>query len=379
MNSTLKRNFYKILYYISHKERYLSKYQKYVSSKSIDDLYKKCIKKNKSHKIHFKNTKVIINPLLDAGFGSNFNKYLSHLVYNQENAIVIPDWRVKMLKKECNIRNGNDKFKSFCYGKEKDGNIFLKFFENPYSNILKDEILETDIMYGISDVVLDAFDFNHVNEPNLTYINSYNLYKDKEYFEIFRKKYNETLTKYIHLTPIIKNKIEDFYNNNLKDKFVISALIRCTAHSLELLENDKPTLEKYEKNLIEILNKKNIDIQSDDWRFFIATDNDDAINYFSKKYGKKVVYQKMQRLTHEQENEYKSIKEKNGKDIEGFELQHRAAKDKNLCCLERGYELLFDVYTLAKAEYFIFVNSNMSTMVSYINPDLHMIYCGDLL
>ena len=230
-------------------------------------------------------------------------------------------------------------------------------------------------MYSVCDKKLDAFDFNAEKEPNLTYINSYNLYADKSYFYYFRRKYNYFLTHYLKLKPEIQKEIDKFYDENLKGKFVISAQVRCAAHSLELKSEDKPTVEKYEQHILDILKQNGISPEDTNWALFLATDNDDAVTFFKKKFGSHVCMQEMQRLSHEQENEYKNTKEKLGKDVTGFELQHRAAQDPNLCTLERGKEILFDVYTLAKGNYFIYVNSNISTIVSYVNPDIEMVYC----
>lgn len=321
------------------------------------------------------NKRVVVCPAQDGGFCSMFNKYLSHLVYSSANTVLVPDWRVGNLKIDILQRNNRTVFESFCYGTEADGNIFFRLFENPFPNDLTEDIFETDMMYSITDEVLDQFDFNEKNEPTLTSINSYNLYSDEIYFKEFRRKYNNALKKYIRLKRDIADKIEAFYNETLRGKFVVSALVRCQAHALELLADDVPSFEKYEKNLLRILGENNIAADSDNWRFFIATDNEDALAYFSSRYPDKVVSQKMNRLSHEQEEEYQKVRAALKKDCSGYELQHRAAADANLRSIDRAREILFDVYMLAKGDCCIFVNSNISTMASYINPEMEMVYC----
>ncbi len=321
------------------------------------------------------NKRVVVCPAQDGGFCSIFNKYLSHLVYSSANTVLVPDWRAGNLKIDILQRNNRTGFESFCYGSEADGNIFFRLFENPFPRDLTADVFETDIMYSVADEVLDQFDFNEKNEPNLTYTNSYKLYSDEIYFKEFRRKYNNALKKYIRLKKDIADKIGAFYNETLRGKFVVSALVRCQAHALELLADDVPTLEKYERNLLRILRENNIAADSDGWRFFIATDNEDALAYFNSRYPDKVVSQKMNRLSHEQEEEYKKVRAALKKDCSGYELQHRAAADANLRSLDRAREILFDVYMLAKADYCIFVNSNISTMASYINPEMEMVYC----
>lgn len=316
----------------------------------------------------------VVCPCVDSGFFSNFNKYVSHLCYAADDAILIPDWRVKTLQQNAFSHTQKNQFSSWCYGSEKDGNVFLKFFQNPYPEVLTEKLLQTNSMYNKASEVIEYFDFNEKQEPFLTYINSYNLYDDAEYFPVFRRKYHEVLEKYIHLQPCLQKTIDDFYNKNLKGKFVVSAFIRCKGHATELKEGS-PTLDLWNEKLLEILNKEKVMVQSDSWRFFIAADNDDAALYFSKKYPHNVVFQKMQRLTTAQEQEYEAAKKKHGKDLAGYELQHRKAANKESHSVQNGTEVIFDVYLAASADYLIFTNSNMSTAASYINPQLKMVYC----
>ena len=252
--------------------------------------------------------------------------------------------------------------------------FFFKLFKNPFPHIIGKSLYNTDKMYHYADVILKGEDYNQEKEPNLTALNSYNLYNDEEYFPVFRKKYNDALKKYIHLKPKIQQKIDDFYKEKLNGYFVVSAFIRCKGHALELKESS-PDISLWEKKLLEILESNNIPVSSDKWRFFIATDNEIAIDYFTQKYPKNVVYQNMQRLTKEQEEEYEQVKAKLGGDTWGYELQHRKAADRSQCSVQNAIDVIFDVWTAASADYLIYTNSNMSTAASYINPKVNMIYC----
>lgn len=317
---------------------------------------------------------IIIQNPNDAGFFSMFNQYMSHLVYAEPNDFIIPDWRVRTLKANVERKYKRLNFESFCYGKEEDGNIFLKFFKPPYQNI-DYNMYQTDLMYTVADKILEIDDYNHLKEPNLTYINSYNLYKDKEYFPIFRKKYNKILNKFIQLNDELQERIKTFYQMNMAGYLCISIHVRCQAHATELLEQ-APTFEKYNKHILQILNEKNITKDSNLWRLFIASDNDGAIKYFEHLYPNNVIYQKnVKRLSIGQEEEYKQMKELTGKDFAGLELQHRCAKEPVNHTLKMGEDIISDAYLLAKGEYFIYVNSNISTAVSYINPEINMLYC----
>lgn len=318
---------------------------------------------------------ITICPAHDGGFCSLFNKWLSHLVYLPEDTILIPDWRVQKLKTAVYKEFGRETFTSFCYGQESDGNIFFRCFENPYHGLLPESCFEGSIMYDLADNVLDMGDFNAAKEPNLTYINSYKLYADKEYFPIFRNIYHRYYKKYVKLIPELQEKIDQFYEENFQGKLVITAQIRSEAHWSELLDGDKPTWDLYEKHIRRILRERRVQTESDEWRLFIASDNNQSIEHFRHLFGNHVLAQTMKRLTEQDENEYQAAAKKAGKNIEGFGIQHRIARAEDKWSLNNAYEILFDVHMLAKGEYFIFVNSNISTMVSYLNPEIEMVYC----
>ena len=109
---------------------------------------------------------------------------------------------------------------------------------------------------------------------------------------------------------------------------------------------------------------------------FIATDNEDALNYFKARYPSKIIYQKnVKRLTSDQEKEYKNIRDKKQKDIAGYELQERNAKSDDTRNISLGIDMITDMYLLSKGDIFLFVNSNVSTAVSYLNPSIKMMYC----
>ena len=319
---------------------------------------------------------ITISPTNDAGFFSMFNQYVSFLAYAEKNEIIIPDWRLSTLLKNISFKFGRDYLESFCYGNLSDGNIFLKFFLPPFPQI-KDEIYSTDLMYTVADKILEINDYNSQNEPNLTYIHSYKLYKDKEYFPIFRKKYNEIVKKYIKLRPHIQKQIDKFYETHMKSYFCISAHIRCSAHAIELPQGTpSPSFSLYDKKIREILINNNIPIKSDKWRLFIASDNEQSLNFFKTLYSNNTIFQNdIKRLSSKEKIEYQKQKEIIGHDFSGLELQHRCAKNDQLRNIKMGKDILTDAYLLAKANYFVFVNSNVSTAVSYINPKIKMIYC----
>lgn len=321
-------------------------------------------------------TYTFVLPGHDGGFCSNFNKWISHLAYTSDNVKIVPDWRVKTIRGINYSIHGSLNLKSFCYGTEADANIFLRCFENPYQSDGSDSLnMDSVMMYHDIDMIMDWSDFNVTNEPNLSYINSYNLYNDDLYFQEFRKKYHDVYKKYCKLRPEIQKKIDIYKENNLSDKFVISALIRSPTGHAELIRGDNPTNELYEKNINQILKKEGIERDSDRWRLFIAADNEEIIMHFNRIYHDRVLYQNIKRQTKEDLEKYLEIRKKLNKNVEGYGIQHEYAKNRANWSLRNAHEILFDINILAAGNYFIFINSNISTMVSYLNPDIKMVYC----
>jgi len=322
--------------------------------------------------------KLIPVPCLDAGFGSILNKYVTMLAYAKEDEVYIPDWRVIKLMRE-RFRAFNDKtFWSFCYGKAEDENAFLKIFDLPHEEgIVPTVLYHSDLMYEKSVKESYFTEYNIEREPNLAHKLT-SIFKDEEYFPIFRKRYHEVFKKHIKIKPDMQEKVDDFYNQYQKDKFKIGIHIRCDAHSDEWVNNvttkdyDK-YFYLYNKHIENILKGNNI--VDDNWSLYIATDNDIALEYFKNKYPKQSCSANgVSRLTKEQEKEYEEAKMKEGKYLVGFELQQRRCVQDVLRDVSLAYDILFEMLVLSRCDYFIYQSSNVPMAVSYMNPDLKMVY-----
>lgn len=318
--------------------------------------------------------KIIIVPANDAGFFSIYNKQASFLTYAKPDEAYIPDWRCSSVLRNIYDAYGAEQLNSFCYASRKDGNIFLKLFECPYpEKIFAKDLYDSDSMYTYADNAIHICEYNFDNEPDLTYIYASDLTKDTEYFSDFRKRYHKTITEKMRPLPHIMKQIDDFKEKNLKGHFSISVHIRCAAHSIETRKDIM--FKDFDKKIEEILKTEKVDTLSGDWKLFIATDNDIALEYYRKKYPGHAVWQDgISRLTAEQEKEYAAVKAKAKKDIDGYELQQRRSKSESSRSLKLAVDVLTDAYLLASCSYFVYQSSNVSTAVSYINPDIKMIY-----
>lgn len=311
-------------------------------------------------------TKKVVLKVHDGGFFSIFNAYMSHLVWSEgdnEISAVLPDWDVARFEKRM---EGKD-IVSFCYGKPEDGNIFLKFFETLPG--VAEEMLQSEVFFNENAKIINEGDeyFNVRREPLLTYINAAHLYKSTD-FSRFRHRYNRVFNKYIHLRPEIKLEVDEFCKQ-FENKFVIGAHVRHPSHAIEQVGKKMPTPLDYIREIQEIVEKRKLD----NWVVFLATDQDRTIDIFKSYFGSKVVYYKnVRRLTDNEDRDFDELPE-DGKAVEGFQLQHKVAKNHNNWSVDMAKEVIRDAWTMAQCHVLLHVTSNVSTAVSYIGPETEFI------
>ena len=321
--------------------------------------------------------KIIAVPANHAGFCSVLNKQVSFMVNAAENEYYIPDWRLSSLYKNIYKFYGSKENHSFCYGKRSDGNVFCKFFQPLYdTDVVPAELYESDVLYNYTTMVVDLPDYNFNKEPFLTYVYPYNIYEDPKKFSEFRQRYNKIFKKHFKLQPHLQDKIDQFYKQNMKGKFCIGQHVRCEAHNIELRGEENSTFEKNKQYIFEILSTNGISYITDSWVLYIATDNDVVIEYFRNIFPENCLFFPVSaRLSAENEKEYKELKDEYGTDVSGYELQQRMAASENTRSTSLGDDILIDCFLLSKCSYLIYKSSNVSTFVSYLNPDLNMVYC----
>lgn len=305
----------------------------------------------------------------DAGFFSIFNRLVSILRWetkNDINVIVLPDWRVRALKEDL----GHATFTSFCYGDESDGNLFLKFFEPLDYPDIPSELYNSDEFLGTNVIVRK--DFNEKLEPDLTYIHAYKLYHRPDFYE-WRCWYNEIIKKHIHLKPEIANRINKIKADYFDGYYVIGAHVRHPSHAIEQLSGVQAENEKFVVKIRERIEKisqggeKNI-------RVFLATDQELVVKHFKEEFGDKLVWMDATRTTKEQDDLYNSLS-KEDREREGFQLQHIMANDPTRWNTGLAVEVIQDAWLLAECDVFYHTTSNVSTAISFINPEVEMVYC----
>ena len=315
---------------------------------------------------HPKKIVVIAN---DGGFFSVFNRFVSYLTWTlSENpaSIVLPDWRIAAMKRHWHT----EKFTSFCYGRQSDGNIWLKLFKPlPYPDFSEHSYDIDDDLYRDADL---KDDYNEKKEPWLTYVHPYKLYKSPG-FSRWRHWYHLYLSTYVHLQDSIQAKIDQIYNQHLKGYQVISAHIRHPSHGIEQPGARMPTVELYCDLIRQLMGRE--ELTPHNTRIFLATDQDSVVEHLKREFDDMVVYAAdVSRTTLAHDEHFNSLSHKERMQ-EGFQIQHLTASNPESWTTNMAEEVIIDTYLLAKGNYFLHVTSNIATAVSYINPRIRMIYC----
>jgi glycosyltransferase involved in cell wall biosynthesis len=308
----------------------------------------------------------------DGGFFSVFNTFMSHLVWDQRDTrchMVLPDWNISRMME----RNENKPFVSFCYGKPDDGNIWTKLFY-PLFGLTADQMDDPAFLYDKGK--LPQTHFNDHREPQLTYVHAYKLYKSGQFRRI-RKQYHSVLKQHIRLLPDFQSELDTFVENNFRQrKFMIAAHIKHPSHVIEQPGGAIAYTENYVATIRSELEKRGIAFSSPDWGIFLATDQDRVVNHFKAEFGSRVSCYEDVRRTREHEDAHFDSLSRSEQSAEGFQVQHLVAADQANWTVRMAWEVIRDAMTMARCNALLHIVSNVSTAVSYFNPDVELIFCA---
>lgn len=159
---------------------------------------------------------------------------------------------------------------------------------------------------------------------------------EKEYKEIF----SPVIKKYIKIKPIIENKINAFYEKEMKGKKNIGIHLRGTDKFIEIKPVDPNIIFDKANEIAKELNNN--------CQFLVASDEEKLLELAKSKLNGKVIF-------------YDS---------------HRSLNDKPVwevytdCKPLLGEEILIEAKLLSKCDYLIHTSSNVSIVVCYFNPDI---------
>ena len=305
----------------------------------------------------------------DGGFFSVFNAYISHLAWQQREDrchAVLPDWDVgRMLE-----RQGTARMVSFCYGQPEDGNLWCHLFEPPFG-FTDADLNDPAVLYRRA--VRPPFIHNERCEPQMTYVHAYRLYQSRP-FAAWRRQYHAVFARHIRLRAPLQADVDAFALRHFSGRFVIGAHVRHPSHTVEQPGGVIAHEDAYVDRIRGELARRGLG--GDGWTVFLATDQDRVVDRFRTEFGDRVVYLTDVRRTREAEDaefDQLSLAEKNQ---DGHQLQHLVAADPGAWSVDMAKEIVRDAWLMARCNVLLHVVSNVSTAVSYMNPDLDLVFCA---
>ncbi len=161
----------------------------------------------------------------------------------------------------------------------------------------------------------------------------------------YRRYVKKIIDKYIKIKPFILDKVDSFYNKNMKGYVCIGLHVR---HSMHVA--NRASLQEYAQEVNHILAQH----KNDKVKIFIASDSYEPIRYFSNIYGAQAIYSDALRKEKDFDPVFDSPNYKIG--------------------FAGGVGALTDCLLLSKCDYFIHITSHVSNFVSFFNPNIKSIY-----
>lgn len=311
-----------------------------------------------------------IIPAHDGGFFSIFNAFFSNLVWDLRDErchSTLPDWDVGRLL----MRYQGQPIQSFCYGQPQDGNVWTKLYE-PLFGLTEMQMQSADYLYR--DALPPQHLHNEVREPLLTYVHAARLYGEP-WFRELRRQYSRVYKEHIRLKLSIQEDIDRFHAANMAGHVILGAHVRHPSHTVEQPGAIIAHADEYIARLDDLASRRGLSSMSDTWRVFLATDQDRVVARFHEHFGDRLVYWQDARRTTEAEDSVFDDLPDTAKNADGFQLQHLVAADRANWSTTMAVEVIRDAHLMAQCNALFHVVSNVSTAVSYINPDCEMLYC----
>lgn len=294
----------------------------------------------------------------DCGFFSAFNYMIGMLIQGYR---IYPYFNFRKLL-EKNKTNDH-----FYYVSEDIDNSWFNYFE-PI------QFYDDDITHTASDFLLynntqgelssDEFKYPHATKA---------LYKSPA-FQEWREHVHTYFNMYIKPSAQITSRIAEI-NIDFSTTPYIGVLVRHPAHAIE---TGQIFFEDYYKVIDEVL------AQTPEANIYLVTDNEMAILAFESKYKNKVFYDSQSGRS-SLDNILRWAYARGDGAIDalgminrvGYEYHMEQARLKKTNPITLGVDIISNTYILAKCKWFVYIPSNISLAVSYINPSIIMLPAKD--
>ncbi len=168
-------------------------------------------------------------------------------------------------------------------------------------------------------------------------------------FDKVRNLYHDFYHKYIKIKPDILAEVNNFFETHLAGNICVGVHKRHVLHYREEFSKTAVSVGDY----IEVIKK--LISQSGGEKIFLATDEEEAVEEMKKAFGDRLICR--QDITRASVSESQEMH---------WQAQNSGSR--------LGREVLIDALLLAKCDIMLHGVSNISTAISFINPDLKLVY-----
>lgn len=297
------------------------------------------------------------NPYLfiprDSGFFSAFN-YLMGMIC--EGYKMYPYFNLdKIIEK-------NGRLEHFYYVDKNNDNSWFEYFQ-PIKYYETDKTHENKefLLFNHSTGELASSEFTTPYQTNILY--------ESPHFEEWRRRVNIYYKKYFKPSERVLNRIKNMYIDFSRE--LIGVLVRHPAHACEAGEI---YFQDYFDNIDLLLE------QNPNALIYLVADTELAVSAFQNKYGYKVLYDKHAgRASFDNILKWAYARSKGGINSIGminnigYEYHMEQARKMERDPIDMGIDIVSNTICLSKCKWFIYIPSNISLAVSYMNPDIDMI------
>lgn len=176
-------------------------------------------------------------------------------------------------------------------------------------------------------------------------------FADTVEFTLKRKYVHELITRYIRIKPHIQQRVDEFVASRFGNSFVIGVHYRGTDKKCEAPRAEYSEMTKHIDSLLNGISNVDSGMLSEDWKIFVATDEQAFLHYMCRNYGSRVIFLD------------NAIRSTNGSPVHHTNNNYKKGEDAILDCL-----------LLSKCNYLIKTSSNLSLCSSYFNPNMGVLH-----
>jgi hypothetical protein len=156
----------------------------------------------------------------------------------------------------------------------------------------------------------------------------------------------------------------------------VAAHVKHPSHSVEQPNGTIAERHEYVQEVRDALAHRGVAEGSDDWRVFLATDQDRVVALFDEEFGDRVIrFDDVERIDVQTDAAFDGL-DPEQQVQNGHQIQHILAADRARWSTRLAWEVWRDAEAMAASDVLIHAVSNVATAVSYLGPGVRMVFAA---